>query len=107
MSEMSQRLSALAARAVHTPVDRKELRGDVLDSLLCMFLHGATWDGNVPSKVGRDCLCEAGLAVHYRGWAWLTDSGHRFAVELGMVRDKERYEANERNLRRLREGTAA
>jgi len=63
----------------------------------CLFFHGPTWDGNVPSKSGRDSLCKRGLAHHEFAFAFLTRDGVQIAVqELGMDREKERWEAAKR-----------
>jgi hypothetical protein len=40
-----------------------ELSGAAKDVLICLCKHGPTWDGDVPSKHGRDELVSKGLAV--------------------------------------------
>lgn len=61
------------------------------DTLRCLFLKGPTWDGDLPSKTGRDALVERGMAERWNGWQWLTLSGVRFAVEVMMLdREKEK-----------------
>ena len=39
------------------------LSGAAKDTLHCIFKRGPTWDGDVPSKSGRDELLEKKLAV--------------------------------------------
>jgi hypothetical protein len=39
------------------------MRGAELDTLIALVEHGPLWDGDLPSKTGRDCLIERGLAV--------------------------------------------
>ncbi|MBP6564346.1 MAG: hypothetical protein KA200_01910 [Burkholderiales bacterium] len=41
----------------------KELTGAEFDTLHGLVLNGPLWDGDVPSKSGRDSLIERGLAV--------------------------------------------
>lgn len=58
------------------------LSGAARDVLRCLFDKGPTWDGNVPSKLGRDELLEKGLAVKMcmqkgeQGFQALTYKGH-------------------------------
>ena len=66
--------------------------GALRDSLRCLFFHGPTWDGNVPSKQDRDALCRVGLAEHRFGFAFLTSAGVEMCVNLGLDREKERWE---------------
>lgn len=67
------------------------------DVVRCLFFHGPTWDGNVPSKSGRDSLCRRELVHHEFGFAWLTREGVQIAVEeMGMDRLKERWERQHR-----------
>lgn len=40
-----------------------ELTGAEFDTLHALVLHGPLWDGDVPSKSGRDSLIDRGLAV--------------------------------------------
>lgn len=40
-----------------------QLGGGARDTLHCLVKHGPTYDGNVPSKVGRDELVGHGLAA--------------------------------------------
>lgn len=59
----------------------EELSSAAKDNMMCLFLHGPTWDGNVPSKAGRDELVTAGLAFHRNGWASLTKRGVDMAIK--------------------------
>lgn len=43
--------------------------------LLVLFLNGPTYDGDVPSKIGRDALFDHGLISRGKGYQWLTDAG--------------------------------
>lgn len=40
----------------------RQLSGAARETLHCLFKHGPTWDGDVPSKCGRDELLEKRLA---------------------------------------------
>lgn len=64
--------------------------------LRCLFFQGPTEDGNIPSKPGRCGLVELGLAVHARGWAWLTDHGVDLALDLGLDRAKDKWQQDRR-----------
>lgn len=68
------------------------LSGAAYDTLFCLFAHGATFDGDVPSKCGRDHLVQRGLAARAGGYQTLTLDGLRVGLELGMARKKEQYE---------------
>lgn len=70
--------------------DVPELRGNTNETLLCLFIHGPTWDGDVPSKSGRDELVQLGLASRGDGYQWLTDKGARLCLRLGFAKTKER-----------------
>jgi hypothetical protein len=60
----------------------------------CLFLYGPTWDGDVPSKMGRGELVKKGFAEHEFGFAWLTRAGMEFAIQsMEMDRAKEQREA--------------
>ena len=59
------------------------------DTLRCLFLKGPTWDGNIPSKSGRNSLERRKLAESGKGYAWLTREGVYFAIEI-MNLDKSR-----------------
>lgn len=43
--------------------DWESLNGAEKDTLICLCRHGPTWDGDVPSKSGRDGLLQKGLAA--------------------------------------------
>ena len=68
----------------------------VRDVMRCLFFHGPTWDGNIPSKSARDGLCRLGLAEHRFGYAWLTRDGVELAINTGLDREKERWERAKR-----------
>lgn len=75
---------------------RVVLSGSAADTLRCLFFHGPTWDGNVPSKSGRDELVRMGLAARGNGWQWLTSAGMEACFTNGIHDEKDRYEANKR-----------
>ena len=56
-----------------------------------LFFHGPTWDGDVPSKVGRDQLVRLGLAERYEGYQWLTRDGVEGAINDGLAQAKDEY----------------
>lgn len=63
------------------------------DVMRCLFFHGPTWDGDLPSKMGRSELVQLGYAEQWNGWQWLTAMGVRFAVEILMLdRGKEKWQ---------------
>lgn len=69
------------------------LSGAAREVMRCLFIHGPTWDGNIPSKSGRDDLVERGLAERWNGWQWLTRDGVDFAVTVMLFgEEKERRE---------------
>ncbi len=77
--------------------DVKPLAPNEIEVMKCLFFHGPTWDGNIPSKMGRDSLCDRGLAQHEFGFAWLTHDGVEIAINaFSMHRLKERWEAKKR-----------
>lgn len=56
------------------------MRGAELDTLIALVERGPLWDGDLPSKTGRDCLIERGLAVRVvvsgeDGWQAATYAG--------------------------------
>ena len=56
------------------------MRGAELDTLIALVEHGPLWDGDVPSKAGRDALIAQGLAVRVvvkgeDGWQAATYAG--------------------------------
>ena len=70
----------------------RDLSASAKETMRCLFFHGPTWDGNVPSKQGRGELCNLGLAEHAFGFAWLTRDGVQVAIDFGMDREKERWQ---------------
>lgn len=66
--------------------------GAVRDTLRCLFFHGPTWDGNLPSKSARDALCRLGLAHHEFGYTFLTRDGVEVCVNAGLDREKDSWE---------------
>lgn len=66
------------------------LSGAEIDTLWCLFLHGPTGDGEVPSKVGRSSLVERGFADRGHGLNWLTSEGVQIAIDMGFDDKKER-----------------
>ena len=60
------------------------------ETLWCMFRNGPTWDGNLPSKSGRDGLVSAGYADRFDGWNFLTHAGVTLSIDIGFGRRKER-----------------
>ena len=63
------------------------------DTLRCLFFHGPTLDGDVPSKTGRDEIVDLGLAERWNGWQWLTNQGVQFAVDIMLFdREKEKWQ---------------
>ncbi len=66
----------------------KGLSGAEWDVLWCLFRNGATWDGNIPSKSGRDSLIERDLAYRDDGWTILTIHGFHAAIAAQMDKKK-------------------
>ena len=50
------------------------------ETVRCLFFHGPTRDGDMPSKSGRDEIVSLGLAERGDGWQWLTRAGIDFAI---------------------------
>lgn len=71
--------------------DHDGLTGAEWEVLWCLFIHGPTEDGNVPSKSGRDSLIEGGWAFHYDGWTAISDKGLRAALRMEMDRKREKW----------------
>ena len=83
------------------------LSGSAADTLRCLFFHGPTWDGNVPSKSGRDELVRMGLAARGgNGWQWLTSIGMEACFANGIHNEKDSRESRDRQ-RRIRMEEAA
>jgi hypothetical protein len=59
------------------------------DTMWCLFKHGPTWDGNLPSKSERDDLVAKGWVEREDGWQWLTKEGMFEALQLGMGERKD------------------
>lgn len=83
------------------PKLRIALPANAADDLRCLFFHGPTWDGNVPSKSGRDDLVRMGLAARGNGWQWLTPAGIQACFDNGIHVEKERREARDRQRRNV------
>ena len=60
------------------------------DTFWCLFKRGPTWDGNLPSKKGRDWLVQHEYAARGDGWNLLTSTGVSLALEVGFGNRKER-----------------
>ena len=74
----------------------RPLTGAETDVMYCLFLLGPTWDGNVPSKSGRDDLFDKGLIDRADGWQWLTRDGVMLALGMGLDHEKERRQRERR-----------
>jgi hypothetical protein len=75
------------------------MSGAARETLRCLFFHGPTWDGDVPSKAGRDELCDLKLAERGFGWQWLTREGVDFSVTVMMYdREKEKWQRKRADL---------
>lgn len=72
-----------------TDIHIDPMSGATKDTFWCLFLRGPTWDGNLPSKTGRDWLVAKGYAARGMGWNWLTEQGTLLAIEIGMGAKKE------------------
>lgn len=84
----------LAGEAKRQP---PSISGAMYDVYRCLFVHGPTWDGDIPSKSARDDLCDRGHVHHEFGYAWLTREGVEFAIKgLGMDRVKDRLDRERR-----------
>jgi len=55
------------------------------DTLMQLFVHGPTWDGNLVSKAERDALLKSGLCERWNGWNWLTGEGVEAGVAGGIA----------------------
>lgn len=82
------------------------INANAAEVLRCLFFHGPTWDGNVPSKSGRDELVDMKLAARGQGWQWLTRAGIDACFANGIHNEKDRRESRER-MRRIRLEEAA
>ncbi len=52
---------------------------------LFLLFKGATWDGDLISKLHRDELVKAGLAERKRGYNFITGKGIEYLLDLGIV----------------------
>jgi hypothetical protein len=68
-----------------------ELSPSAIAVLRGLFIEGPLWDGDVPSKSGRDELVNFGLAVRHNGWQQLTKRGLEMAISAKVDREKERH----------------
>jgi hypothetical protein len=69
----------------------RSLSGAARDTIHCLFKYGPTYDGNVPSKLGRDELLDKKLAVKmcmkmgedgYQALSYLGNRVYRRGLEL-------------------------
>ena len=65
---------------------------NVRDTLLCLFLHGPTYDGEVPSKSARDELYKLKMIQRSNGFQWLTDAGVQWCFDLGFESEKRHWQ---------------
>lgn len=67
------------------------LSSGAYETMWCLFYHGPTWTGNLPSKQGALELHRRGLGMLHQGWWFLTDDGHRSALtaDMGARKDKQ------------------
>lgn len=73
------------------------LSGAAFDVMWCLFLHGPTWDWNLPSKQGRDELVHLGYAGRTNGWNYLHGAGVEYAIDrLCMDERKDLHERKQR-----------
>ena len=74
--------------------DWLSLSGAERDVLICLCRHGPTWDGDVPSKSGRDGLIEKKMAAkvvisgNRQGYQAATYKGSR-AYRFGFIEPKK------------------
>lgn len=61
-----------------------------IETLFCLFNDGALFDGDVPSKSGRDELVNFGLILRYEGYQTLTKNGLKMAIDAKLHLNKER-----------------
>lgn len=71
------------------------MSGWARETARCLFLHGPTLDGDVPSKGGRSELVRLGLADRMDGWNWLTREGVDFSITVLLLGgEKEKWQHN-------------
>jgi len=75
------------------------LEANARETLIALFVLGPLYDGDVPSKVGRDRLVELEMVDRYNGWQTLTQYGLKIALEMNLDRDKEKRAREIRELR--------
>ena len=69
------------------------MSGVAREVLRCLFFHGPAWDGNVPSKSGRDERVLLGLADCMDGWQLLTREGIDFSLTVMLLgEEKEKWQ---------------
>lgn len=69
------------------------MSGAAREVLKCLFFHGPTMDGDIPSKTGRGELCKLGLAERMDGWQWLTREGVDFSITIMLLgQEKEKWQ---------------
>ena len=76
-----------------------ELQSNARETLNCLFMNGPTYDGDLPSKTGRDVLVDIGYAARAGGYNWLTTKGVLAALERKLDYAKRRRRLNERRER--------
>lgn len=86
----SEAINQLAPIADKPTFDK--LSGAEREVLRCLFLHGPTFDGDLPSKAGRSDLFDKGLVTRAGGYNCLTEAGFRLGVEAGLTDVKEAVE---------------
>lgn len=94
MADATNQAGAAGPQQIRVP-----LASNAADTMRCLFFNGPTWDGNVPSKCGRDELVSMGLAARGDGYQWLTPAGMRVALAHNLHREKEAREAKLRQMR--------
>lgn len=82
------------------------LSAHAAETLRCLFFYGPTYDGNVPSKIGRDELVNMGLAQRGNGYQWLTRAGIEACFANAIHGEKEARESRERQRRYVLEEAA-
>lgn len=68
------------------------------ETLKCLFFHGPTMDGNLPSKFGMAGLVDRDMAYKINGWNYLTGLGVQSALDRGLDREKQSWEQDRRDL---------
>ena len=68
------------------------------ETLRCLFFHGPTMDGNLPSKMGMAELVDRDMAYKINGWNYLTGFGVQTGLTLGMDKEKQAWEQDRRDL---------